>query len=223
MEVQVLQGDAFRWLPSQKFGESTAIVTGLPDESELDPEQLKTGYEVFLSNAAACIFKAVAPPSYVIFMQTDRKKDGHWVDKASILTSEARKNGFRTVFHKIILTRLPESVNFFRPTYTHFLCFSQTGRSGRATADVVFGGKALYKNGMGADAVAKALDFLRGKGIRSIVDPFCGQGTVLVVAKKLFLSDFDNIIGLDIDPEQVQQTKKHLRNCPGKKGQTKFS
>ena len=71
---------------------------------------------------------------------------------------------------------------------------------------------------MGVDAVAKALDFLRRKGIRSIVDPFCGQGTVLVVAKKLYPSDFDNIIGLDIDPEQVQQTKKHLRNCPGQEG-----
>ena len=88
---------------------------------------------------------------------------------------------------------------------------------------MVFGGKALYKNGMGVDAVAKALDFLRGKGIRSIIDPFCRQGTVLVVAKKLYPSDFDNIIGLDIDPEQVQQTKNTLETVRGKKGQTKFS
>src|SRR3954469_1413790 len=126
----------------------TAIVTGLPDESELDEKHLQKygGYELFLRRAISSVLDALAPSSYAMFMQTDRKKDGHWIDKAAILTDQAHKQGCRTIFHKIILTRQPQSVNLFRPTYTHFLCFSQKGKSGKATPEVFFAGNSLYKN-----------------------------------------------------------------------------
>jgi hypothetical protein len=217
-----VNADAFTWLLDKEFDDSAAIVTSLPDESELVSllkREVKgaghsDSYETFLRKATSSILKTIAPTSYALFMQTDRKKDGHCIDKAYIVTDEARKKGFKTIFHKIILTREPGKVNMFRPSFTHLLCFSQKGSAGKATPDVIYSGKALYKNGMGVDAVRFALDFLNSKGISKVVDPFCGQGTVLFIAKT-FYSHWKEAIGVDIDATQCEKFQAFLKTQMG--------
>ena len=146
LSSQVIVADAFEYLPQQRFDNVTSIVTSLPDESELSESVLQkyNGYESFLRQSTRLILKSLSPYSYAIFMQTDRKKNGHWIDKASIITHEAHKQQWHTIFHKIILTTGLDKINLYRPTYTHMLCFSVKGKCGKASPNVFVGGKSLF-------------------------------------------------------------------------------
>ena len=51
------------------------------------------------------------------------------------------------------------------------------------------------------------LQFLKNKGILEVADPFVGQGTTLIVAKKLKFTDG---IGIDNDPDQCEKADKNI-------------
>ena len=52
------------------------------------------------------------------------------------------------------------------------------------------------------------MNFLKKKGIKNIVDPFVGRGTIPFIAK-LFKID---CLGIDIDPEQCEYARNLINN-----------
>ncbi len=66
------------------------------------------------------------------------------------------------------------------------------------------------KRGMLPPKLARMMLNISGKNPKesTILDPFCGVGTVLMEASLL---DFKHIIGSDIDPKAIKDTKKNMR------------
>lgn len=212
MEHIILCRDGIRWCKSQQY-KIPAIVTSIPDASEIGLSKItnkkeETRYKTFFTRAADAVLSSITPDGYAIFIQTDRKHNGI-IDKPHLISSEAYKRGFRMMFHKIALIREPNHVDLYKPTYTHVLCYSKNGTAGAATPDVFPRGKVLYKNGAGVNAVKVCLTFLQNKGIETVVDPFIGQGTTLIVAKKM---GFRYGIGIDNDPEQCDKADRNINN-----------
>ena len=210
MKYNILCRDGIRWCRAND-SKIQAIVTSIPDASEIGLTQIKTKkeeqkYKQFFTRAADAVLQAIKDDGYAIFIQTDRKHNG-LIDKPYLLSSAAYKRGFRMMFHKIALIRKVNQIDLHKPTYTHVICYSKCGTPGKATPDVFTRGNSLYKNGAGINAVAVCLHFLKTKGITTVVDPFVGQGTTLIIAKQM---NFTEAIGIDNDPEQCKQTEKNL-------------
>ncbi|ACL67545.1 conserved hypothetical protein [Anaeromyxobacter dehalogenans 2CP-1] len=162
-----------------------ALVTSLPDASEL-PALGAEGWEAWFVDVAALACAAVAPGAPAIFYQTDVKRDGAWVDKAQLVARGAARAGARLLFHKIVCRVPPGTATFGRPAYAHLLCCSRALRldPARATPDVLPAlGQMPWPRAMGAAACEAVARFLLAEtGCRTVVDPFCGLGTMLAVA-----------------------------------------
>lgn len=106
------------------------------------------------------------------------------------------------MWHKIELRRAVGKVDLFRPGYRHVLAFGDGRcRIGKRRPDVFSEGSVLYKNGNGIASAFEAVRLARlNNPGATIVDPFCGRGTVIKVAQ-----DEDmNALGIDIDERQCE-------------------
>jgi len=90
-----------------------------------------------------------------------------------------------------------------RPGYSHLLAFSRSGRPGAASPDVIEPGRMIYPNAIGLHAAFVAVRFA-ASAASTIIDPFCGRGTVLAVAEVLGY----RAIGVDIDSRQVDAARR---------------
>jgi hypothetical protein len=203
---QVLCADALQWMPEHP-GEF-AVVTSLPDALEAGFTAEQWGRDLerwrdWFINAARLAMLCAAPEAAAIFYQTDRKAEGGLISKPRLLQAAAEPIGARLLWHKIALRGPPGSIDLFRPTYCHLIAFSQKAGSGKASADVFERGKLLYKNAMGMTAAEVACNHA-GKSGRTILDPFCGQGSVLAIANRLGF----NAIGIDLDAEQCAKAAR---------------
>jgi len=218
LRYEVLTADSLLWLSAQPDGSVSNVVSGLPDIEELGMTDMDEYVEWF-NAALSLLFSKTGPHGYIILIQTDRKRDGRWLDKSTMVNNSADEHGWNLLWHKIILTRPVESANLHRPTYSHFLCYSQLSKPGNGLPDVIEGGSRWYKNGTPVNAARFAVDFLlekrgewEGKGWQSpsstwdIVDPFVGQGTVMYYGVMAGLS----VLGIDIDPDQTRATRDML-------------
>ena len=203
MNYQVINEDCISYLNKHKK-KISSIITSIPDMSELNLNEEE--YILFIKKAVVSILESLTPEGYVIFIQTDRKNKG-LIPKDYYITNEALSLNFRMLFHKIALIKEVNSKDLYKPTYSHVLCFSIKGKPGRSTEDVFYRGDVLYKNGAGRDTIIKCLEFLKKQKINSVVDPFVGQGTTLILAIEL---GFDNCIGIDIDKEQCRITEENI-------------
>lgn len=213
MKYTIICRDGIRWCRSQTY-KIPAIVTSIPDASEIGLSTIHTlkeenKYKRFFTRAADAVFQAITPTGYAMFIQTDRKHNG-LIDKPFLLSQTAYKHGFRMMFHKIALIRDVNQTDLHKPTYTHVICYSKQGTPGKATPDVFPRGHTLYKNGAGVNAVAICLQFLKNKHITTVVDPFIGQGTTLIVAKKM---KFTEGIGIDNDTQQCRRAELNIDNA----------
>ncbi len=206
MTFEVICSDGIKWCHKNK-GQFPAIITSLPEMSEVDMEEKE--YIRFFRRAAAAVLDAVTPDGYAIFIQTDRKSHG-LIDKSYYITDEAMKLHMRLLFHKITLIKDVDSKDLYKPTYSHVLCYSKTGTPGAPTPDVYARGKTLYANGAGIETVTRCLTYLRNKGINTIADPFIGQGTTLILAIKM---GFIAGVGVDIDKKQCEITQKNINKA----------
>jgi len=204
MDFEILQRDAHEWC-QEHMGTVPAIVTSIPDMSELDMNE--ADYILFLRESTNRILQCLTDKGYAIFIQTDRKSKG-LIDKSYHISDEAiRICGFRMMFHKIALIRGVDVNDLYKPTYTHILCYSNKGKPGRSTPDVFNRGDVLYKNGAGKEAVLRCLEFLKKQKIETVVDPFVGQGTVILLAIQL---GFKGGVGLDIDETQCVLARQNI-------------
>lgn len=167
---------------SQKFD---CILTGVPDMDEIRTlSKSKKKYFEWMYKILTLLFDRISDEGYVIFLQTDRKKDGEWIQKSNLISSIAQELGFRCMWHKIMLYREHDTIHLQRPTYGHILCFSLRGTPGKSFPDVIFADKRLYKNGTPIQPIEYICDFLREKKINHILDPFAGMGTISMVCRE---------------------------------------
>lgn len=198
--------DALAWL--RATGELTAasIVTSLPDVSELSPLPLPE-WEAWFVDAAALVVASVPDRALAIFYQTDVKAEGRWIDKAELVARGARRAGASLVFHKIVLRSPAGTVTRGRPAYSHLVAWSRgVGLVMKdATADVIASaGPKTWTRGMGANACrAACASVVSLTDTRTIVDPFCGHGTVLAVANAMGL----DAVGVELGGKRARRAR----------------
>ncbi len=161
-----------------------AIITSLPDHSEL-PELGVDGWRRWFVDTVALACRSVAADSVAIFYQTDVKHDGRWIDKGHLVMTGADAAGSHALWHKVVCRVPPETTTFGRPAYAHMICVSRDRRllPGASTPDVIGSlGKMSWSRAMGTHACDAAVRFVGSLGLRAIVDPFCGMGSVLAAA-----------------------------------------
>lgn len=191
--------DAVEWLSRQADHSLGHFITGIPDmnDVQMPPDQ----YRLWVHTVVKLCLQKAKPKAYVMFCQTDRKIQGEWFDKSTILVEAARAAGVPLRWHKIVLRKT--CVDLLKPTYSHMLCFSRRGGPGKGTVDVIHGGRSVYLHGTPVGAVKFMCDFLTAfgdKNITQVVDPFVGRGTTLALAEA---HGFDTV-GVDLDPKQCE-------------------
>ena len=208
---RILHTDSIPWLRKQPDGSLPNIVTGIPDMNEINLSVDE--YISFLRMVMSLLCQKVHPNGYLILIQTDRKYNRTWIDKSYHVTDIATQHGLRMIWHKIVLQRNVGQRNLFRPTYSHILCYSQQGTTGRALPDVLPVSQKEYENSTPINAVELSVEFIcahrraETKEDYGIIDPFCGRGTIPLVCQKRHIP----CIGIDIEQNQVEYTKRKLK------------
>jgi hypothetical protein len=186
----VHHADAVEWLQAQGRIAGASVVTSLPDLSEL-PALGFDGWRRWFVAAAQAAMRAVDDDGVAVFFQSDIRHHGVWIDKGALVADAAGAERMSLMFHKIVCRLAPGTPTAGRASYAHLLGFARTPRPPRrATADVLpDGGFVPGPRGMGVNACFAACELVRrDTPTRTVVDPFCGWGTVLAVA---------NAVGLD--------------------------
>ena len=198
--------DAITWLESSPILSASSFVTSLPDVSEFPALSLEE-WKSWFSRAVSLILSRCPDEGVAIFYQTDVKREGTWVDKGYLCQNAADRAGSSLLWHKVVCRIPPGKISFGRPAYSHLLCFSKGVKAEvpRSTQDVlVSAGEATWTRGMGVDACLLACRFILSETTTStVVDPFCGHGTVLAVANELGL----DAIGVELSSKRVKKAK----------------
>jgi hypothetical protein len=198
---EVICADSHQWLLTQK--DIKAIITSLPDMEETNHSLEE--WEQWVRETCSLLAASLSQDGIIIFYQTDRKHKGFNIEKKTLISQEFKLMGYDNIFNKIVLKQQPETVNLFRPGFSNMFGFSKAAKSGKATPDVLYAGEMVYKNAMGFKAGKLAIDFISSQGdTDTIVDPFCGQGSIL----KLANDNGYNAVGVDIVQEQCNKALK---------------
>jgi hypothetical protein len=188
----------------------------MPDFSEF-PNLSLADWKVWFKRAAALVLERTPDDGVAIFFQRDAKKDGTWVDKSYLIQSAAEATGHELLFHKIICRAPPGQPTFGKPAYSHLLAFSRGVRPGldKSTADVLLSpGKVTWPRGMGSRACVTALRYvINNTNSHTIVDPFCGHGTVLAIANGMGL----HAVGVELSRKRAEKAAS-LRATTFEKG-----
>jgi hypothetical protein len=213
----VHQGDGVAWLDATPLPSDHAIVTSMPDHSEL-PTLGVEGWKRWFIATAELACRRVADESVAIFFQTDVKHEGRWIDKSFLVSLGAERADSHLLWHKIACRAPVGSTTFGRPAYAHLLCFSRALRlaSGQSSADVLPSVGAMpWARAMGVDACRAVTGFLRAHtACTTIVDPFCGVGTMLAVANA---EGFD-AIGVELSRKRAERARALTLDEPAPRG-----
>jgi hypothetical protein len=195
------------WLSARRLEPDHAVVTSLPDASEL-PALGLDGWRAWFERSAELACAAVADEAVAVFYQTDVKREGGWIDKGFLVQRAAERTGSRLLWHKVVCRVPPGTTTFGRPAWAHLLCFSRALRlePRQSTPDVLpRAGAMTWPRAMPVEAcVAVARFLVAHTACRTVVDPFCGLGTMLAVA---------NVHGLDADgversPKRAERARR---------------
>lgn len=205
----VICQDALSWLNEFTATSNHSFLGSLPDISEFPGYSLSKWADWF-QQTAELILSKTSPEGVTIFFQSDIKFENTWVDKAYLIQKSAEKLGHRLLFHKIFCRYPAGTITFGRPSYSHMLCFSRTviPDLSKSTADVVPDlGDKTWVRGMGLEASLLASSFvLNQTSTKILVNPFCGEGSVLAAANHVGLS----AIGIERSPKRAEKAR-HLK------------
>jgi hypothetical protein len=197
--------DALVWLESQPALAGCSMITSLPDAVELPIPSEQ--WPAWFTNAARLVISRTPPDGVAIFYQSDVKRLGHWVDKAYLVQRAAEAEGAALLFHKIVCRKPAGTVTHGRAAYGHLLCFSKTllADLARETADVLpDAGSMTWVRAIGLEACRVACRFVLDQTqTRTVVDPFCGMGTVLAAANQLGM----NAIGVELNQKRARKAR----------------
>jgi len=204
---QVICGDGVELLRRGHFPDDQSIVTSLPDASEL-PALGFEGWRDWFVETSTLACAAVADEAVSVFYQTDVKRDGRWVDKAHLVLTGADRAGAHLLWHKVVCRAPPGITTFGRPAYAHLLCLSRRLRlpPGRSTPDVLPRlGEMTWARAMGREACEAVARFLvADTRCRTVVDPFCGVGTMLPVANAHGL----DAVGVELSAKRAERARR---------------
>ncbi|MFO0597158.1 MAG: SAM-dependent methyltransferase [Myxococcaceae bacterium] len=199
--------DGVAWLRAQQFDEGDAIVTSLPDSSEV-PGLGFEGWRRWFIETSALICQQLAPNGVAVFYQTDVKREGTWVDKGFLVSLGAEQAGAACLWHKVTCRAPAGTITFGRPAYAHLVCFSRGLRleKGQSFADVLPRlGEMTWARAMGLEACHAIAKFLvRDTKTTRVIDPFCGVGTMLAVANQHGL----NAVGVELSPKRAAKARE---------------
>lgn len=202
----VHHGDGVAWLKSAgTLPADHALVTSLPDSSEL--KLPFDDWQAWFEDAAELCCRATAPEAVTVFFQSDVKRDGLWIDKSFLVQLGAQAAGSQLVFHKIVCRAPAGKATPGRPSYAHLLCFSRALRLSppESTADVLPQlGAMTWTRAMGIAACEAVSAFLVERtACRTVVDPFCGVGSMLAVANAHGLA----AIGVELNAKRAERAR----------------
>jgi hypothetical protein len=211
----VVQADAIAWLTENTAEPGDAIVTSLPDVSELPAlGPGLDGWKRWFVDAAAQVMSWPEPGLPALFFQSDVRFQGQWVDKAYLVQKAAERVGALLVFHKIVCRKPPGTLTQGRASYSHLLAFTlgQQLIPKKPSADVLpDAGDMPWSRAMGTRACQAACRFLLSETeARRVVDPFCGKGTVLAVANSLGL----DALGVELSGKRCRAAQKLSVTAP---------
>ena len=203
----VYQADALQWLKDHKLVAGCSVVTSLPDWSEFSKLTLDE-WKTWFTDAAKQVLSSTPDEGVVVFFQTDIKVEGAWVDKAFLCQLAAHATGHSLLWHKLVCKISPGHASYARPGYSHLICFSKRARAevAHSTPDILpHTGDVTWARGMGVEACFEACRFIQKHTTsRTVVDPFCGHGTVLAVANSLGM----DAIGVDLGGNRADKARR---------------
>lgn len=224
---EVICSDAIKWLEdSPDYGLMGSVFTSLPDISELPPfhndisnsvgvhkqiNEIKS-YKKWFRDTVGLILSKLPTGSYAIFLQSDvrvQDKLGNvidWIDKSYLCSCAAETTGCAMLWHKISIINSVDHPSTGRPTYSHLLCYArQTGykHTSSLTPDVFHRGDMVWPRAIGLDSCILGLEFLKASEVQCVIDPFCGQGTVLAVANAFGMKS----IGVDLSAKRCRKAR----------------
>jgi len=198
--------DALGWLERHRPLAGCSVITSLPDVSGM-PSLGLDGWRSWFIEAAARVLDATPDDGVAIFYQTDIKVDGTWVDKSYLCHRAADRASTPLLWHRVVCRKPAGENNFGRPAYSHLLCYSRAvrDRAARAYPDVLPAtGVMTWSQAMGVEACRLACNYvLSHTSTRTVVDPFCGLGTVLAVANEMGL----DAIGVEIVAKRARRAR----------------
>jgi len=200
----VHHGDGIAYLAGRLPGDH-AIITSLPDHSEL-PALGVRGWQAWFIATVALACRALADDAVAVFFQTDVKHDGRWIDKSHLVLCGADAAESHVLWHKVVCRVPPGTITFGRPAYAHLVCLSRTRRlaAGASTADVLPAlGAMSWSRAMGSAACEAAVRFVAQTGARTVVDPFCGLGSVLAAANAYGL----DAVGVELSRRRARRAR----------------
>ena len=211
--IEVVNGDAVGWLRAHRPSPGDCLLSSLPD-----PAELSLGMEdwrAFFIDAADACLAAVPPEGAAVFLQTDKRVAGAWISKAGLLLEVAERRGIHLIFHKIVLRHPAGLVAQGRPTYSHLLGFSGTGRmpDAKSTADVIaVPGAAAWSHGMGAEVAKAAIRGIQAVAPQSrrLLAPFCGLGEALMAAQAAGMDG----VGVERNRKRAERCRARLAGEP---------
>ena len=118
----------------------------------------------------------------------------------------ARVPHCRLLFHKIALISEPGNRKFNKPAFSHVLAFGFGDlllHDKVLTPDVSPRGDIVWSRGTGSTCCVHAVEFCRLLGATTIVDPFCGHGTVLAAANAAGL----DALGVEISEKRCRAAR----------------
>lgn len=213
----VVQAEALAWLREHPAEPGDAIVTSLPDLSEL-PELGPglDGWQRWFEGAAAELMRWPTSDSVSLFYQSDIRYQGRWVDKAYLIQRAAEQAGATLLSHQIVCRRSPGTPSQGRPGYSHLLAFTRGTATPprRARPDVLAdAGATSWSRGMGLLACQAACRFVLDEtAARRVVDPFCGRGLLLAVANDLGL----DALGVELSAKRCRAARSASTQDPGR-------
>ena len=207
MKREVIVGDGVAWLRGATLGPEHAIVTSVPDVSEMPPLSLEQWRDL-ASEIAALACAKVHAASAVVLYQTDIKVEGRQIDKAYLVQRGAERSGAHCLWHKIVCRTEPGNTTYGRPAYGHWLAFSKEIQldAEASTPDVLpeLGPMTWARATPLAAAEATCRFLARHTACRVVVDPFCGLGTNLAVANA---HGFD-AIGVELSAKRARKAER---------------
>jgi hypothetical protein len=201
----VIQAEALAWMDENPAREGMSVVTSLPDVSELSLDL--ASWRAWFVGAVARVVRWVPGAGIAIFYQSDVRAFGEWIDKGYLVMRGAEEAGARVIWHKIVCRKPVGTIARGRPSYSHMIAVSVMPRAPaeRPGPDVLpDAGLMPWSRAMGVAACRVACLFLRDEtSTRTVVDPFCGRGTVLAVANAM---GFD-AIGVDLSAKRCRAAR----------------
>lgn len=206
--------DALAWLEASPVLTDCSLVASMPDISEFSLSL--DDWKAWFVKTAGLILSRCPDDGVTIFYQSDIKHEGGWVDKAYLCQKAAEMAGHTLLWHRIACRIPPGTRTTGRPSYSHILCFSKDLRlEGEAAGgiEVIPGiGEQTWVRGMGLEACRQLIRFIKAHtGSHTVVNPFCGEGSVLAMANAEGL----NAIGLERSEARAKRALRQQLSLNG--------